>query len=139
MTDFNVDAEEGIAAAQRQLQEASRQAQQNRDRAQQLSADVEQLTGTARSPRGEVTVRARVGGRIDDIVFTESAGDLTLQDLARLTVKTIANAQHDAMSSLAERGAELFGAESDVAASLRSDAERGFPAAEPGTDGLSWT
>ncbi|MDR2320968.1 MAG: YbaB/EbfC family nucleoid-associated protein [Microbacterium sp.] len=139
MPDSDFDAEDGIAAAQRQLQEAAQQAQQNRDRAQQLSADVERLTGTARSRRGEVTVRARVGGRIDDITFAESADDLTLQALARLTVQTIANAQHDAMSSLAERGAELFGAESDIAASLRSDADRGFPAGGPQAGGLSWT
>ncbi|PKI92289.1 hypothetical protein CW368_05550 [Actinomycetales bacterium SN12] len=128
--------EEGFAAARRQLDDVTRQAQENRARANALAADVENIVESVRSPRGEVTVRAHVGGRLAGLEFGSGAEELGLDALARVTLTTIAQAQHKAMTALAERGADLFGEQSDIAASLRSDADRGYPA-EP--TGPSWT
>jgi len=127
VTDDTFGIDEGFAAARRQLDDINRQAQQNRERAQALAADVESITESVRSPRGEVTVRARVGGKLAGLDFGPAAEGLALPVLAQLTLETIAQAQHKAMSVLADRSAELFGAESDIATSLKSDARRGYP------------
>ncbi|WP_091230954.1 YbaB/EbfC family nucleoid-associated protein [Microbacterium sp. 3J1] len=138
MDDSAFDIEEGLASTRRQLDDINRQAQQNRERAQALATDVETIVESVRSPRGEVTVRAKVGGRLAGLEFGPAAEALELPALAQLTLDTIARAQHRAMVALAERSGELFGAESDIAASLRSDAEHGYPSAEAG-DQPSWT
>ena len=127
MSDNTFGIDQGFAAARTQLDDINRQAQQNQARAQALATDVETLVESARSPRGEVTVRAKVGGKLAGLEFGPSAEALTLQALAQVTLETIAQAQHNAMSTLADRSAELFGEESDIATSLKSDARRGYP------------
>ena len=127
MSDNTFGIDEGFAAARKQLDDINRQAQQNQARAQALATDVETLVESARSPRGEVTVRAKVGGKLAGLEFGPAAEALTLQALAQVTLETIAQAQHNAMSTLADRSAELFGEDSDIATSLKSDARRGYP------------
>lgn len=124
--DFATDA--GFEAARAQLDEAVRQARENETRAAALAHDVDSLTGTAHSRGHEVTVVARPGGRLVSIEFGPAADRIDRGALARLTMQTTAAAQHAAMSALADRGAELFGDESDIARSLRSDADGGYPA-----------
>lgn len=121
------DFDEGFAEARRKLGELNERARQNTQRATALADDVDSIVGTARSARGEVTVRAHVGGRLADITFGAAADELSLDALGRLTLDTIATAQRDAMSMLAGRSAQLFGAESDIARSMASDADRSFP------------
>ncbi|MCI1017493.1 YbaB/EbfC family nucleoid-associated protein [Microbacterium sp. C5A9] len=133
MDDSTFGIDEGFAAARKQLDDINRQAQQNQARAQALATDVDTLVESVRSPRGEVTVRAKVGGRLAGLEFGPAAEGLALPALAQLTLETIAAAQHRAMAALADRSAELFGAESDIAASIRSDADRGYPS--PGLGG----
>lgn len=120
--------EEAFARARGQLEDVARRAQQNRIRAQEMKEATESIVATARSPRGDVTVRARVGGRIESLEFADSAEQLALAALARITLETIAQAQQGAMKALADRGEELFGEDSDIVAGLRADAERGYPA-----------
>lgn len=127
MTDPFSGLDLGFEDARRQLDDIVKQARENQARAHALASDVETLTAEARSPRGEVTVRAGVGGRVDAIVFGAGAESLDLIALGRLTVQTIAQAQHAAMARLADRSDELFGAESDIAQSMRRDADQGYP------------
>ncbi len=138
MADNGFDIDEGFAAARRQLDDINRQAQQNRERANALASDVDTIVESVRSGRGEVVVRARVGGKLAGLEFGPSAEDLDLPSLARITLETIAQAQHKAMTALADRSAELFGEESDIATSIRTDAERAYPAPGAGSAG-SWT
>ena len=127
MNQNDLGSDEGFAEARRRLDGINQRAQQNRQRAQALADDVESIVESVRSPRGEVTVRARVGGKLAGLEYGPAAEDLTLGTLAQLTLDTIARAQHRAMAALAERGAEVFGADSDIATSLRTDADRGYP------------
>lgn len=127
MTDPFIGTDAGFEDARRQLQEIRVKAQNNKLRADALSEDVESIMEEARSARGEVTVRAGVGGRVRLITFGAEAERLTLDALGHLTTQTIAEAQHAAMTRLADRGAELFGAESDIALSMRRDGDRGYP------------
>lgn len=121
------DFDEGFAEARRKLAELNQRARQNTQLASALAGDAESIIATARSARGEVTVAAHVGGRLASLTFGEAADDLSLDALGRLTMEIIAKAQREAMIMLAGRGAELFGAESDIAQSMASDAERSFP------------
>lgn len=131
MTDPFAAADAGFADARRQLDDILARARDNQARAQALADNAHALTADARSPRGEVTVRAGVGGRVDSITFGDSAERMSLDALGRLIVQTIANAQHAAMARLADRGAELFGADSDIAQGMQRDAEQGYPQAGP--------
>lgn len=131
MTDPFIGMDAGFEDARRRLSEIRARAHDNTARAHALADDVHEITAEARSPRGEVTVRAGVGGRVQDVSFAAEAARLDLDALGRLTTETIADAQHAAMSRLADRGAELFGTESDIAASLRRDADTGYPPSRP--------
>lgn len=124
--DFGID--EAFAKARRQLDDIALRAQQNRARAQEMKEATETTVGTARSPHGEVTVTARVGGRLASLEFAPSAEQLALPALARITLETIAQAQHAAMAALADHSAEVFGADSEITAGLRADADRSYPA-----------
>jgi len=126
MTDSFTGMDAGFENARRQLQEIRAKARNNKARADALADEVDSITAEARSARGEVTVRAGVGGRVRLISFGFEAERLTLHALGHLTTQTIAEAQHAAMARLADRGAELFGVESDIALSLRRDADRGY-------------
>lgn len=127
MTDPFTGMDAGFDDARRQLQEIRAKAQNNKLRAEALAEDVDAISEEVRSARGEVRVRAGVGGRVRLIAFGAEAEHLSLDALGHLTNRTIAEAQHAAMARLADRGAELFGAESDIALSLRRDADRGYP------------
>lgn len=125
------DFDEGFAQARSKLAELNERARRNTQRATALADDAESIVATARSARGEVTVKAHVGGRLADLAFGEAADELSLDALGRVTMETIARAQREAMAILAGRGAELFGPDSDIAKSMASDAERSFPNAAP--------
>jgi len=127
MTDPFIGMDAGFDDARRQLQEIRAKAQNNKLRADALADDVDAISEEVRSARGAVIVRAGVGGRVRLITFGPEAERLSLDALGHLTTQTIAEAQHAAMARLADRGAELFGPESDIALSLRRDADRGYP------------
>ncbi|GAA3937875.1 YbaB/EbfC family nucleoid-associated protein [Microbacterium soli] len=126
------DFDANFADARRKLAELNERARQNTQRASALAEDANSIVATARSARGEVTVRAHVGGRLADLSFGDAADELSLDALGRLTLETITRAQREAMTLLAERGAELFGPESDIARGMASDAERSYPDTTPG-------
>lgn len=132
MTDPFAGMDAGFEDARRQLSEIRAKAHDNKRRANALADDVDAITAEAQSPRGEVVVEAGVGGRLRAVTFGPAAQNLALDALGVLTLQTIADAQHAAMAQLADRGAELFGAESDIAVSMRRDADQGYPrAGEP--------
>lgn len=127
-----------FAAAEARLSAIVAESRANRDQATQFAAEAKTTTATARSPRGEVSVTARVGGTITAVQFGDAAMRLTPAALAALTTKTIAAAQHDAAQAFANQAAYQFGANSPIAAQYRADAERAFPAgpqAQPGVWG----
>ncbi|WP_261166945.1 YbaB/EbfC family nucleoid-associated protein [Microbacterium sp. Marseille-Q6965] len=113
--------------ARARLDEIVRRAEQNRQRAHALADDVRQVTAEARSTGGEVVVRAGVGGRVETIEFGDEAEEMTLDDLAQLTVRTVAEAQHAAMATLAERAGRVFGGDSEIAERMRRDADSAYP------------
>ncbi|WP_103208904.1 hypothetical protein [Microbacterium testaceum] len=127
MTDPFTGMDAGFDNARRQLLEIRAKAQNNKLRADALADDVDAISEEVRSARGEVVVRAGVGGRVRLITFGPEAERLSLDALGHLTTQTIAEAQHAAMARLADRSAELFGPESDIALSMRRDADRGYP------------
>lgn len=131
MADPTADLDASFEDARRRLDDIVADADRNRERARTLAEQSRTITADVRSPRGEVVVRAGVGGRIDAITFGPGAESLGLDTLARLTVHTIADAQHAAMRRLAEQGAAQFGTDSDIARGLYRDADTGYPPATP--------
>lgn len=121
------DPMDALDEARRRIGDLREQARANAERTSALSEDARSVVVTVASRHGEVQVTARVGGVIDDLTFNETAEDLSLAELATLTQRTIAEAQHKAMTALAARGAELFGDDSPITAQLRADADRAFP------------
>lgn len=124
------DPIEAMADAEKRLEHIRSQARANAERGRALSRAVETVRKTVSSPRKEVAVTAGVGGKIDQVRFGQAAQDLDLNTLSNLTTQTIRNAQHAAMEELAQQTKDLFGADSEVAAQAREDAERAFP--DPG-------
>lgn len=130
------EPEDALAAfedARARLDELVAEARDRSVRASRVAEGALQ-TATARSPRGEVTVTAQAGGVIRRLDFSDAGFDLAPDALARLTVQTIAQAQHAAAQRFAESASRELGADSPIAAQLRADAERAFPA--PGGPGL---
>jgi len=120
-------------AAQARIEAIAAQARANTVHASRIADDVRTATATARSPRGEISVVSRVGGVIASVEYSDAAFDLAPGALARITVETIARAQHAASVQFADRASDELGADSALADGLRADAERAFPS--PG-DGL---
>jgi len=121
-------------AAQARLQAIRGEARANARQAALVADEARTTTATARSPRGEVSVTSRAGGVITGIEFSEAALELEPAALSRLTVTTIAQAQHEAAADFARTAGEQLG-DPALAASFRADAETAFP--QPGT-GLSY-
>jgi len=128
------DAYAEFDAAQARLQAIRAEARANTQRATLVADEARTTTATARSARGEVSVTSRAGGVITAIDFSDAAYELDPAALARLTVTTIAQAQHSAATAFAETAAVQLG-DPLLAASLMSDAEKAFP--QPGS-GLSY-
>jgi hypothetical protein len=137
MTDptLPIDSTDPLAAfdaAHARVEQISREARANAVHASRVSDAARSTQATVRSPRGEVSVTSKAGGVISAIEFSEAALELAATDLARLTVTTIAQAQHAATVQFAELTADEFAANPQLAASLRADAERAFPSPDAG-------
>ncbi|RLP82941.1 hypothetical protein D9V34_06750 [Mycetocola lacteus] len=125
-------------AARAELQAISAQADANAQGAAALADDARTLQASVRSPRGEVTVTARVGGAISAVQFADAALSLRPAELSRLVETTIAQAQFQAAQRFADRAAEAFGTDSEIAAQLRADALAAFPEPGPDTTGIRY-
>lgn len=123
-------------AAQARLERIAAEARANSVSASRLSDAVRTTHATARSPRGELTVTSRAGGVVTAVEFSGAALELAPAELGRLTVATIAEAQHAATTLFAELTAEELAATPALADALRADAERAFP--PPGSGGLRY-
>lgn len=117
-------------AAQARLQAIRAEARANSQRAALVADEARTTTATARSPRGEVSVTSRAGGVISAIDFSEAALELEPAALSRLTIATIAEAQHAAAAEFADLAASQLG-DPALAATFRADAEKAFP--QPGS------
>lgn len=132
MTDPTGDPFAQFDAAAARLESIAAAARANTASATVLSEEARSATATVRSPKGEVTVTSRVGGVISSIDFTVEALALSPADLSRLTVETVARAQHAAATRFADAASEQFGPGSGLAEGLRADADRAFPLPDGG-------
>lgn len=121
-------------AARARLDAISARAHANTLSATVVADEARTAAASARSPRGEVVVTARAGGVISAVEFSQAALDLGAAALGRITAETIAEAQHAAATRFADRAAEEFVGNPELAAELRAEAEQAFPA--PGGGGL---
>ena len=78
-------------------------------RAQEAGTRLRRASGTATSPRGEVTARVGVGGALEDLTLTPAARTLESDELARLILDTTRKAQHAVSVQIAGISTECFG------------------------------
>lgn len=116
-----------LEAAQERLAAISAEVKATSARARAVVTAAAETFAEARSERGEVSVTARVGGTITSMRFSEHALDLSATELASLTVRTIALAQHNAGTEFVGHASRDLGEDSTVVARLRTDIERAFP------------
>jgi hypothetical protein len=129
---WNTDPVDEFDATQARLEAIMAEARANTVRASRVADQASTVEATARSSRGELTVTSRAGGVITAIEFSTDALELGPAALARITVTTIAEAQHAAALRFADQAAEELSANSPLADTLRADAERAFPSPNPG-------
>ncbi|WP_219418264.1 YbaB/EbfC family nucleoid-associated protein [Pseudonocardia nigra] len=79
-----------------------------------------EVSGTATSRDGAVTVTVTPGGALQQITFAERADDLTRAQLAAAVLATARQAQAEAARSAADAVAPVLGADSEAMAVLRS-------------------
>ena len=135
MTDMN-DPMAQFAAAQARITAITEQARANTASASRVAEEARTAEASARSPRGEVVVTARAGGVVSGIEFSPASLQLDAAALGRITVATIAQAQHEAATRFAERASEEFASSPELARELRADAEKAFPPSA--ADGLRY-
>jgi DNA-binding protein YbaB len=78
-------------------------------RAKEAGARVQQVGGTATSPRGEVEVRVGASGVLEDLTLTPAARTLESDDLARLILATTRRARQAVGAQLADISTRYFG------------------------------
>jgi hypothetical protein len=94
--------------------------------AQAVGDSLRQADGRATSPRGEVEARVNSGGVLEDLRLTPAARTLEADDLARLILQTVYEAQRVAGAQVAEIMTEYLG--EGPALEL---VKQNLPAAEP--------
>jgi len=116
-----MDPEKWFAQYDEKLQEAAAKAKAA-DRA------VREVSGSATSPDGAVTVRVNASGATTDLVLRPEAGDVEPEQLARLILETGRQAQRDvgaqvvaAMTPLVGEGAALNAVKEHLPAGFAGD------------------
>ena len=77
--------------------------------AEAASARLQQVSGTASSPRGEVEVRVSAGGALEDLRLTPAARSMEADQLAQLIVTTARQAQQMAGARILEIMTDYLG------------------------------
>ena len=77
--------------------------------AEAASARLQQVSGTASSPRGEVEVQVSAGGALEDLRLTPAARAMEADQLARLIVTTARQAQQQAGARILEIMTDYLG------------------------------
>ncbi|QCB94234.1 YbaB/EbfC family nucleoid-associated protein [Cellulomonas shaoxiangyii] len=123
------------------IEEQVAQAQENARRAEQVRDQFEQVRGRAASPHGEVRVTVETTGRMTALELADDALRLDARDLAALILETVATAQRQAATESIALVEGTFGAESGVAANLRSELARMAPPEDPRAqrDEIRWS
>lgn len=124
-------------AAIDRVQQQIVQAQETAKRAEQMRGEMDAVRGRAESPRGEVTATVEVTGRLSALDLTEAAQQLEPQELSRLILATITEAQRKAGAAALQLAADTFGEESGVTASLRGELDR-MTAPAPGSTSIGY-
>lgn len=117
----------GVEAARERVGAQVRAAEQRQQSVEQLVGELQTVSETVRSARGEVEVTAQPSGRVVDLRFSASAEGLSAAALSRVATETIALAQHAAAMAAVQRSAELLGESSEFVSQLRHDAETAYP------------
>ena len=73
------------------------------------SARLQEVTGQATSPRGEVAVTVAAGGALQQLTLSPTARALEVDDLARLIMDTARQAQVDASTQVRDVVADFNG------------------------------
>ncbi len=97
-----MDPEEWLAQYDKRLTEIA-------TRAKEAGERVQQVGGTASSPRGEVTVRVSASGTLEDLTLTPAARTLEADELARLILDTTRKARHAVSAQIAGISTRYFG------------------------------
>lgn len=125
--------------AQQRLTAQIEQAQERARSATQLRQQVEQLSAEARSPRREVRVRVDAQGRLLDLELSEAALDLGARALGALVVTTAAAAHQRAAEQVGLLAQEAFGADSELARQVASEASARAAAGPAAQQRLGWS
>ena len=110
-------------AALGRVDEQVRAAQERAEVAGRFRAEVEQVRGEARSRRGEVVVVCDVQGCLVDLRLSPAALEYSASDLARLVLRTVADARAVAGRRALGLAGDAFGPESPVVARLAAELE----------------
>ena len=97
-----MDPEEWLAQYDKRLTEIA-------TRAKEAGERVQQVGGTASSPRGEVTVRVSASGTLEDLTLTPAARTLEADELSRLILDTTRKARHAVSAQIAGISTRYFG------------------------------
>ena len=112
------DIAEQVEAARARVQSQVDDARARHRAMRNAMADVEKLSDSARSARGEVVVFASFSGAILDVRLADT--DLEPRSLGRLITVTIAQAQQAARDAAADHMAQHVSPDSPILAELRT-------------------
>ena len=116
------DMTEQVAAARGRVYSQVESARARHNALRSAIDEVRGLTGTVRSPRGEVSVTAAMSGAVTDVTVLHD--DLDARTLSAVLTKTVAAAQQAVRDQAADRMSEVAGADSTIIADLRTPLAR---------------
>jgi DNA-binding protein YbaB len=102
-----VDSQQAIASYQQEVNQLA-------ERAEEAKAKLKELTGSAASPDGAVTVTTNAGGALQSLVFGAKADELPKEKLASLVLATARRAQGQAAQQITGIMAPLVGENSEA-------------------------
>ena len=111
----------GLNAAKGRVEGQVAAARARNEALDMLADEVQRMSATVTSPRGEVTVTALAAGAITGVLVTAEARGLEASRLSEVITSTIAAAQRAAADQAVARTAEVLGEASPLVAGLRSD------------------
>lgn len=112
------------------VEQYQREAAERLGRAQGLKENLTNATGSAASPQGEVKLTVGPGGNLVDLEFSEKAGHLPPQELAKLVLRTAQQAHHLAGQAMLEIMQPVIGS-TDAMEYLKTQLPPEPPAEEP--------
>jgi DNA-binding protein YbaB len=127
---------EEVIEALRRIDGQVAQAAAHADQMQVLAEQISQISAEVSSPRGEVSLRVDVGGRLTDITFTSAALELSPRALSSLVLDAVSEGYRRASSASVDLATDALGPQSTTVAHLRDGVEANAPRIERPEDGL---